>query len=771
MASRPAHVPTLALLALFALAALAFVSADAGASIDFEGSPTNISESDKGAQSSVRMAAGPDDRLYAVWEDARLLSLQGKVSVLFATSMPNDRGRAWGGYEQMRASVVGAEQRAPAIAVGPGPDPVIHVVWQELSPSDDASGGPFWMVRYSRSVDLGRTWSEPQTISRPNNRNNTRPAVTALPDDTAYVAWEMEDHPGSSIVLALVHQDSRQWIREDFVKSTPSWEHNRHVSIGVTADWELHVTWAAVDVDAMLSILASQVFFMDAGLADRDSEFPSSIALADDPHIHTNTGPTLAITKRHGDWVTWVQEATVSSVDQAVTVLADRVVEGRAGTDIPVAMMSPAPDATPRAHASLGPDDNAQVAISGVGAPSPPIYTATCSEHGCFGEPNAVVGSEVTEGYNAMVISDSLGNVYVAWDDGDAVLCTQRRNSKPGMPELLLPDRYTHDTRPELVWAFSDRDAGASQSAFEIQYSMDPELIDPVHHQLVAGAPGRSNRYRVLDPLDEGMWYWRVLTRDQLGLWSEWSHKGEFLADRTAPEGTVLINDGDEFTHQRVVVLTLNATDNLIEVADEMYFQISSDPNFPNSTKHEWPPPNHQVNQELPEGEGVKVVFFRIFDESGLHHTAMDTIIFNETPYDIIHQPVTTAPLKKPLNISCEITRVTDVSTTLFYRRAGDEDYTEMEMVSNGTNFWAEIPKEDISLKGLQYYIRARSQRGTVTSPPTNPAEEPYEVEVYETTEEYRPPIYNPIVTFTGAVIIAVLLFLVWYYRLREKPD
>jgi hypothetical protein len=219
------------------------------------------------------------------------------------------------------------------------------------------------------------------------------------------------------------------------------------------------------------------------------------------------------------------------------------------------------------------------------------------------------------------------------------------------------------------------------------------------------------------------------------------------------------------------VVLTLNATDNLIEQADEMYFQISSDPNFHNSTKHEWPPPNQQVNQELTEGEGVKVVFFRIFDESNLHHTAMDTIIFNETPFDIIHQPVTTAPLKKPLNISCEITRITDVSATLFYRRTGDEDYTEMEMASNGTSFWAEVPKEDISIRGLQYYIRARSQRGTVTSPPTNPVEEPYDVEVYETTEEYKPPIYNPVVTFTGAVVVAVLLFLVWYYRIRERSD
>jgi hypothetical protein len=234
--------------------------------------------------------------------------------------------------------------------------------------------------------------------------------------------------------------------------------------------------------------------------------------------------------------------------------------------------------------------------------------------------------------------------------------------------------------------------------------------------------------------------------------------------------GSVLINGGDEFTSDRVVVLTLNASDNMEDMGVEMYYQISSDPNFPNASKHEWPPPNYQVNQELPPGEGIKIVFFRIFDASGLSHTSMDNIIYNTTPILIIHVPVTTAPLGKPLNISCEIMRVTEVAATLFYKKAFEEEYREVEMSSNGSLFWSVVPKDHLSVKGLHYYIRARSSGGAVTSPADSPAEEPYEVEVYETTEEYQPPIYNPVLTFTGALVVLVALVLIWYYRLREGP-
>jgi hypothetical protein len=59
----------------------------------------------------------------------------------------------------------------------------------------------------------------------------------------------------------------------------------------------------------------------------------------------------------------------------------------------------------------------------------------------------------------------------------------------------------------------------------------------------------------------------------------------------------------------------------------------------------------------------------------------------------------------------------------------------------------------------------------TATSPEENAEEEPHEIEVYETTEQYQPPIYNPVVTFTGALIVLIALVLIWWYRLREPTE
>jgi hypothetical protein len=755
-------------LALLALAALVLLVPGVGA-LEFHEEPTAITDDMSGVQGNVVMSAGPEDLLYAVWEDGRYVQSSRGIALLFAFSDVDARGRNWSDIEPIPPMDLKNDMTTPDIDVGP--DGVIHIVWQELDRSGDTTGGPFWEVRYASSLD-GFDW-ERIGVSPPNNRNNTRPSVVALPGRSAYVAWEMEDHPGTSVALALIDQGSRAWIREDFADASDRWELNGHTHLDIDSDGSLHAVWESRDMDGMWDLLESQVMYRVVPDPDRTSPLPAAVLLADEGTGVINSGPSLATTRRHGTWVTWVQRSNTSMVGNNVAFMADRVQDGQGSEDIMVATLAIAPGPGPAVHAMTGPDDTVHLAISGVGqVVSPPVYTATCSEQGCFAEAKAVVPQGTTRGYNASVAIDSLGNVYIGWDDGKRVWSTQSSNSPPGAPELLRPDGSTNEAKVEFEWSFSDPDAGAYQGAFHIQYSMD--MTFPAEGTLggvVLGAQGRSGSYVAPDPLDEGRWWWKVSTRDELGLWSSFSSTEDFLVDRTPPAGSLVINGGDEFTKQRVVVLTLNASDNLDHFPGDMYFQISSDPNFPNASKHEWPPPNDQVNQELPPGEGVKVVFFRIFDASGLYHTSMDTIIYNETALLIIHTPVTTAPSGKPLNISCEIMRATGVTTSLFYRRVDADSWKEVEMEVNGTLYWAFIPKETMTVRGVEYYIKARSPLGSVTSPIESPAEEPYPVEVYETTDVYRPPIYNPLVTFTGALAVLVVLFMLWYYRLREQKD
>jgi len=754
-------------MALATLLALLVLAGGASA-IEFHEEPTPIPSADAGVQSDVAMASGPEDMLYAVWEDGRWTTFQQGVALLFAWSEPDERGRAWSDEVRIPAGDTRNDMAAPAMSVGP--DGVIHVVWQELQRVDAPPGGPYWEVRYAFSTDNGLTWGSLR-VSQPNNRNNTRPAVAAMTGNSAYVAWDLEDHPGSSIALARVDQGSRAWFREDFAEASATWEVNGHVSLGMDADGYLHAVWHAMDMDGMWEPQASQVLYRAVEGPDRDTMWPTPVPLADRWTNVTNTDPSLVVTKRHGVWVAWVQRSPLAMAKD-VTFLVDTLVDGVPGVDIPVHQVASAPDPGPRVAASLGPDDGVVLVLSGVGTPdaSPPLFTMSCSVQGCFDEPVPVVPAGVTVGIRATITTDRLENVYVGWDDGKDVLCTQRTNTPPGPPGLLRPEVASNDEHVEFVWSFNDVDAGASQSGFEIMYSMDPAFpIDDTMGGVVLGAQGRASRFVAPDTVPEGRWYWTVRTRDQLGLWSDPSPASDFLADRTPPVGRVLINGGDGFTPDRVVVLTLNATDNLQHLGGDMHFQISSDPNFPNASKHEWPPPNSQVNQELPEGEGIKVVFFRIFDGAGLSHTSMDNIVYNTTPILIVHVPVTTAPMAKPLNISCDIMRATEVSATLFYKRDFDDDYFEVEMDSNSSSFWAVIPKDHMSIRGVTYYISARSSGGVVTSPPEAPVEDPYEIEVYETTDVYQPPIYNPILTFTGALVVLVALVMIWWFRLREK--
>ncbi len=764
----PRSLQLLAIAALLSAAlALLVTGGPAEAAIDFEEQPTQIPSETSGVQMAVAMATGPEDMLYAVWEDDRFTSLQQGRALLLAWSEPDDRGRAWSDEVRIPSGDSRNDATSPAIAVGP--DGVVHVVWQELQVVDSADGGPYWEVRYASSTDNGLTW-QGLRVSMPNNRNNTRPHVVGVSGASAYVAWELEDHPGSSIALAFIDTGSRAWIRDDFAEASSDWEVNSHVRLGVGTDGRLHAAWQAEDMDGMWEVLTSQVLYRVVEMSGRDTIFPEPVPLADKSTNVTNTGPTLAVTKRQGAWVAWAQEDSSATVEGGVTILADRVVDGSPGMDIVVARPTTVPDSRPSVAAARGPDDGLVLVISWVGTPtSPPLFTSTCSELGCFSVPVPVLPSGTPASVRAAVAVDGLENVYVGWDDGRDVVCTQRGNNPPGPPELLRPDRASTESKVEFVWSFNDVDAGASQSGFEIAYSMDQAFpVDETMGGVVLGGQGRTSRYVAPESIDEGRWYWRVRTRDQLGLWSAWSPISDFLADRTPPVGRVVINDGDEYTSERVVVLTLNATDNLEGLGGDMWFSISTDPDFPDAAQHEWPPINQRANQELPEGEGIKVVFFRIFDAAGLAHTSMDTIIYNATPIRIFHSPITSAPLGKPLNVSCEIMGPSEVATTLYYRRTYDEEFFELEMEANGTRFWAEIPKDHMSVKGVLYYVEARASGVIASAPEENPAEQPYEIEVYETTDVYQPPIYSPIVTFTGALVVLIALVLIWWYRLRD---
>jgi len=768
----PGLAAALGLGAVLAVALLMLGSPAATAAMEFAQTPTRLNRYTDGAQVGLDLAVGTNDRVYAVWQDGRFVPSSGENVIYAATSPTDSRGRSFSDEVRITPPDPTLDQLSPCVAVGP--DGVVHVAWQQMvRPNGHAATPPTYSIWYSRSENGGLTWDDAIQVSQPNGVNNTRPTIAATPGDGAYVAWETDYLTGTSVVLAHVSHLSREWVREDLARSSAQWVLNGQVALRTERDGRLHAVWASTDIDFFRNVNNSQVFYALLGAPDRTSVLPEPVPVADESHLTLNYGPALALTSRHGTWVAWAQVRQPQVADGKALVMADHLVGDLDGTDIVAGDFAYGAKPELTLDACGGTGDAVYIAVAGAGYPvSPTLFTQVCSEYGCFATPSTVVDKGSGAAYNATIASDSLGNVYVGWDDRRDTYITQRKNSPPGAPELLAPMDSSHALAPMFEWGFNDPDAASSQSGFEVQWAAGRSFEPPETSGNVTGADGKASRWQPTDTVAEGQWYWRVRTRDQLGLWSGWSSSSvPFLLDRTAPNVTLAINHGEAYTFLRTVVLTINASDNLVVEGSPMTFEVSNDPNFLNTSgTHEVQLPGLEFHWDLPGNEGVKVVFVRVVDASGLSTAAVGSITFNQTLL-LIHAPILNAPQGESLNVTCQVLRSPTAKAFVHFRVKGAKEYEKAPMTQNGTDYWFVVPKESVTTKGLEYWVEVAAGSIVTTSPAVEPEKHPYAVSVYEPVNNYVPPVYSPILAVVGTLLILAALLALWYFKLRERPD
>jgi hypothetical protein len=68
-------------------------------------------------------------------------------------------------------------------------DDVIHVVWQ----GKDATDSSVYNIRYSKSTDLGVSWSTPLKLTSGNTYDQTAPTITRDKNNVLYVTWSGND--------------------------------------------------------------------------------------------------------------------------------------------------------------------------------------------------------------------------------------------------------------------------------------------------------------------------------------------------------------------------------------------------------------------------------------------------------------------------------------------------------------------------------------------------------------------------------------------------
>jgi hypothetical protein len=83
---------------------------------------------------------------------------------------------------------------------------------------------------------------------------------------------------------------------------------------------------------------------------------------------------------------------------------------------------------------------------------------------------------------------------------------------------------------------------------------------------------------------------------------------------------------------------------------------------------------------------------------------------------DFQHQIVTEAPPGKPLDLSATVPADSGFAVTLFYRRAGQSDFTPRPMHPHGSDLVARIPAAAMAGTSIQYYLEVKDAAGTVVT-------------------------------------------------------
>jgi N-acetylneuraminic acid mutarotase len=193
-------------------------------------------------------------------------------------------------------------------------------------------------------------------------------------------------------------------------------------------------------------------------------------------------------------------------------------------------------------------------------------------------------------------------------------------NRFPFAPNLLSPANgiWINTTYPNFTWAFTDTDS-ASQGGYEWQAGRSPV---PSSMNLTSDEESSNlTYYQYEDPMSEGIWYWRVRTRDAEGDWGPLSECFRVGVDTAPPWPFAPYAVPDRWTTDRVNVW-FNTSDNRSGIEnytlwiDGKQWGIQESP--------------FQIPQSVPDG--IHTVLVRAYDRAGNHAEGKVKVFIDRTP-------------------------------------------------------------------------------------------------------------------------------------------
>ncbi len=197
------------------------------------------------------------------------------------------------------------------------------------------------------------------------------------------------------------------------------------------------------------------------------------------------------------------------------------------------------------------------------------------------------------------------------------------------VPYAPASGKWQGNSTPILRWNFTDPDKGDQQSDYLVEI-YDNENLENLRYN-TSFVNSTFSEHTIEEPLSDGIYYWRVRTKDSYHAASNYSVMKKFMIDVTKPVGNITIEEDVLSVNEKLVDLSINATDNGSGVVD---MQIISD----RGDEGPWEEYKTGKRIALTPLDGLKTIGVRFKDHAGIISDVYNDSIYLDfkAPGDIV---------------------------------------------------------------------------------------------------------------------------------------
>ena len=225
-----------------------------------------------------------------------------------------------------------------------------------------------------------------------------------------------------------------------------------------------------------------------------------------------------------------------------------------------------------------------------------------------FEHPGSRMQWNVTFRTNDKAIKPYMDNLIIEYDPTSAPV--------PFSPN---ENEWLSDHTPTFQWNFTDPDDEDEQYAFLIELYDDPDMTQRVYS--TGWVDSSNSRFAPNDALGDGIYHWRVQTKDSYQGKSNFSVLRRIMIDVTEPEGNLTIEKGASSVNDREVELYIEAWDEGSGIAE---MQITDDFGIIGP----WMTFQERENIALYPTDGEKIVRIRLRDHAGLTSDVIEDSVY-----------------------------------------------------------------------------------------------------------------------------------------------